>query len=70
MRRKREEPSRKRFIVSVEISRLGICMKLTICVFLYLLGNHSAFFAPVLEPSLTVASDCYSVAALACLHLL
>lgn len=33
------------------------------------LGNHSAFFSPVLEPSLTVASDCYSVAALACLHL-
>lgn len=30
-------------------------------------GNHSPYFAPVLEPSLTIASDCYVVAALACL---
>lgn len=33
------------------------------------LGNHSALFAPVLEPSLTIASDCYSAAALACLRM-
>ena len=44
------------------------CTKLTLCFHLHL-GNHSAFFSPVLETSLTVASDCYSVATLACLHL-
>jgi amidohydrolase len=47
--------------------RLEVLIKLTLC-FLYQ-GNHSALFAPVLEPSLTIASDCYSVAALACLDL-
>ena len=48
--------------------RVCFCTELTVCFHLHL-GNHSAFFSPVLEPSLTVASDCYSVAALACLQL-
>lgn len=43
-----------------------VCIKADLALSFHL-GNHSPFFAPMLEPSLTIASDCYVVAALACL---